>query len=145
MRGWIDLFINRILADTVGETLAPVVFVALLVLLGATFATPFVVLWISRQVNAMRRVLATTEEKLDRLAARNLEIANQVKESFALVQERLAGTPPPVRFGPEDSKGAPAEAAGAEGKGVYNYCPGCKEIRFIKFLRCQTCGFHIPS
>src|SRR5690606_32296842 len=104
---------------------------------------PFLVLWLTRQVGRLRAAVAASEEKLDRLTQRGLETHTMVKDSFALVQERLAGVPPPTRFGPEGNE-KPAEAAPGEGQGSYNFCPQCKEIRFIKFFRCQTCGFHIP-
>jgi hypothetical protein len=145
MRGWIELFVDRILADMVGPTLAPLVFGLLSGLLMLMMATPFIVLWTSRQVNCIRRTLAVAEEKVERLAQRHLEMHTLVKDSFALVQERLASVPPPVRFGPDGGAAGDAAAAPApEGQGMYNYCPGCKEIRFIKFFRCQTCGFHVP-
>ena len=144
MQGWIDLFVNRILADVVGAKAAPFVFTMICAFMAMLAATPFLVVLITRYVLAVRGALAVTEEKLDRLSQRHLEMHNLVKESFALVQERLATVPPPVRFGPQDppADGAPVNQD-AGGQGSYNYCPGCKEIRFIKFLRCQTCGFHV--
>ena len=150
--GWIDLFTNKILPDVVGERAAPFVFALLVLGLGLCAAMPLLVLWIARQVNRLRTAVAATEAHLERLTQRGLETHSMVKESFALVQDRLAGVPPPTRFGPEGEKdkGAEASTAGAaavstaEGQGSYNYCPACKEIRFLKFFRCQTCGFHVP-
>lgn len=145
--GWIDLFINKILPDVVGEKAAPVVFGLMVLGFALLSAMPFLVLWITRQVGKLRASLATAEAQLERLTQRSLETHTMVKDSFALVQERLAGVPPPTRFGPEGGTPSAAEPAAAnpgDGQGSYNYCNQCKEIRFIKFFRCQTCGFHIP-
>lgn len=145
--GWIDLFTNKILPEVVGEKAAPYVFGLMVLALALLAVMPFLVLWITRQVGRLRASLAVAEVQLERLTQRTLETHTMVKDSFALVQERLAGVPPPTRFGPEGGDTKPAEAAApapGEGQGSYNYCPQCKEIRFIKFFRCQTCGFHIP-
>jgi hypothetical protein len=152
---WLGL-IREIFTSTFGHTLGAAMVVLVATFGGMVLATPFLILSTYRRVRRLARSLASAEERLQVLATRQADV-------IAIVQSALRPSPPEVRFGPggpakregtvaeggagePGAPGAPAAVpAGAppEGQGQYNYCPACREIRFIKFLKCQTCGFHV--
>lgn len=100
--------------------------------------TMFRLAWIRRDMRELAVRLDRVQDNLFDLR----KVSDQVARS-------LAGDST-VRFGPEGNQisgstsiAEPEGTAAGEGRGSYNFCNNCKVIRFIKFSRCQTCGYHV--
>ena len=153
---WLGL-IRRIL----GEEFGPIGGQVALAVLGCgclvILSLPLFLIGTFFLVRRQNRETRALQDRFDRSARQLGEAAAILKDVSVLVRERLSAVPPPVNFGPESAptpsgsegdEGVPAAGTNgsgttASGQGMYNYCPSCKSIQYIKFLRCQACGFHV--
>lgn len=96
--------------------------------------------WIRRETREIAVRLDRVQDNLFELR----KVAEQLSRS-------MAGGDTTVRFGPEGGSRISGStrmveedaAASGQGRGSYDFCNGCKVIRYIKFSRCQTCGYHV--
>lgn len=148
-------------SETFGPLGGAMVILGGFALVGLLMATPVVVFLAYRQSTRALLAVQGMQVHVDRVLSRSIEASSMVKECAALIHDRLACTPPAAPFMPDDAGAvsAPVEVAGAAmdpgettntpntaavpGQAVYDFCPSCKTIRFIKYKRCQTCGYHM--
>jgi hypothetical protein len=142
---WFGL-IRTIFSDSFGPVGGPVAMVVASVELGLLGLAPLILIGISWSLLKTNLRLATAQNELMRLQERQGELLAHIRELAGLVKNRFPVVPPPAPFGPETPPEAaekPVTDTTAEGQSQYNYCSSCKSIQFIKFSRCQTCGFHV--
>lgn len=89
-------------------------------------------------------------QDLEESLAKTQESLYEIKTAVSEIMLRIGALDTTVRFGPHPKESGRTSAGNTgneetdlQGKGVYNFCPSCKVIRFIKFSRCQTCGYHV--
>jgi len=154
---WLGL-IRRFVTDEFGPVGGHVALIVGAVFVLGVLAMPFISLICAVRISRWMSLLELVKDQLERLSRMTSENSTLAKESASLIRERLGGSPPPTRFGP-DPQNSPAsgtkpqteghpDSGGVqqEGRGIYDYCPSCKSIQYVKFMRCQACGFHLmPS
>jgi hypothetical protein len=143
---WFGL-IRTIFTDTFGPVGGPAAMLVASVELGLLGLAPLILIGISWSLFKTNLRLAAAQNDLTRLQERQGELRSHIRELSGLVANRFPVVPPPAPFRPEapDATREPEKAADttADGQSQYNYCSSCKSIQFIKFSRCQSCGFHV--
>lgn len=144
---WSSL-IRGILTDQLGPVGGEIALWTLPLVLALLASLPFLIVATFFRVRHADASSRAALEQVERLSRQLQEATSMLKDASALVRERLQAVQPAVNFGPDSPPGTPeasgqtADAPGG-GQGAYNYCPSCKSIQYIKFLRCQACGFHV--